>query len=161
MEEDQKLIPKEFIKRWMGRRKVFVSEANAIPDELCFILNGKSELGIPFTILQPKDWETSILILSETRIGEEHINSLKSMRAKDRKEFLDNLIRDIAFAPATYAFDPEFEKTGTPTGIQFSKEICYDGLSEDKLSECMHDIVRCSAFVIRQFRREFDGFKGD
>ncbi len=161
MKEERQLAPKDFIKRWMDHRKVFISEADKIPDEMIFLFNGKSELGIPFTVLQPRNWETSVIVLSETRIGEEHINFLKSMRLRDRKEFLSNLIEDISFAPATYAFDPEFDKTGIPIAIQFSKEICYDGLTEDRLSKCMNDVVKCSSFVILRFRKEFEEFKGE
>jgi hypothetical protein len=153
--------PKQFIKNWMEHRKVFVSEADKTPEDFTFVLNGNYELEIPFTILQPKAWETSIMVLSEARMGEQHVAALKSMRSKDRKEFLDNLIKEISFAPAIFAFDPEFEKTGIPAGIQFSREICYDGLTEDKLSECMYDVTRCLAFVIRQFKKEFEDFKGE
>jgi hypothetical protein len=143
------------IEGWMKHRKVFQSETVPAPEKLWFQFIGKEENGLPFTVLQPKKWDTSILVLAEITIGEWHFKSLEAMRSKDREEFLDNIRRSITFAPATYAFDPTFPITGIPKGVQFSKEICYDGLTEDRLSGSMRDVIMGVLFVMSRIRKEF------
>lgn len=161
VEEIGNLQQKDFIKQWMQRRKVFVSEASNIPDNLIFVFQGRSTVGISFTILQRREWETTVIVLCEAKVSDEHTELLKSMRPKDRKIFLNNVINGISFAPAAYAFDPDFINTRIPTSIQFSREICYDGLTEDKLNECMLDVVKCVTHVIRQFQEEFGKENGE
>lgn len=146
---------KSFVKNWMDHRKVFNNETDPVPNELNFQFNGKSEGGIGFSVLQPKIWETSILIMAEVKIGEPHKKILETMSEKNREEFMFNLTKNIIFAPASFAFDPSFETRGFPSGIQFSREICFDRLTEDKLSNSMRDVVKCVIFVVELFKNEF------
>lgn len=125
------------------------------PEDFYFQFTGKEEAEIPFTIFQPKSWKKTILILSQVDINEDRVKSIESMRSKDREEFLYTLQKDITFAPASVAFDPSFDETGIPRGIQFQKEICYDGLTEDRLNEAMRNVVDCVGYVIWRIRREF------
>ena len=143
------------IEGWMKHRKVFQSETLPAPEPFYFQFVGKEENGLPFTVLQPKEWDTSILMLAEITIGDSHFKSLESMRPKDRERFLDDLQRSITFGPATFAFDPTFQITGIPKGIQFSKEMCYDGLTEDRLSSSMRDVIKGVLFVTWRVRKEF------
>ena len=146
----------ELIKTWMTQRGISEGlETKPTPSGFSFQFTGKSASEIPFTIIQPEKLEKTVIIISEVRIAEEHIKSIKSMRSKDCDEFLYNLQKDIMFAPAQFAFDPDFKKTGIPKSIQFSKEICYDGLTEDRLNEAVQDVVRGTIFVIWQIRKEF------
>jgi len=143
---------KKIVKDWMDHRKVFDFEINPTPDNLYFQFNGKSEGGIGFTVMQPKIWETSILVMAEVTIGESHLKTLESMRTKDRNEFMINLIKSIVFAPASFALDPTFKQKGFPQGIQLTKEICYDNLTEDRLSNSMRDVVRCVVYILELFK---------
>jgi hypothetical protein len=152
---------KDLVKNWMNHRKVFESEIDPVPSDLHFIFNGKSESGMGFTVLQSKIWDTSVLMMTEVKIGESHLKVLESMRTKDREEFMFNLKKNIIFAPASFAFDPTHEKTGFPRSIQFSKEICYDNLTEDRLSNDMRDVVRCVIYVVELFKREFGEVNGE
>ena len=146
---------KDFIKGWMGHRKVFDTEIEPTPSDFHFQFNGKSEGGVAFTILQPKIWDTSVLVISEVIIGETHLKILETMRERERDEFIKNLANNIISAPAYFAFDPTYDKNGFPQGIQFSKEICYDNLSEDRLSNSMRDVVMCAIYVVELFKKEF------
>jgi hypothetical protein len=71
-----------------------------------------------------------------------------------------NLQRDIVFAPPTYSFNPEYQKDGTFKGVQFTKEISYDELTEGKLGDAVIDVTRCVLWVIWTFRRAFGPLKG-
>jgi len=145
---------KKFVKDWMDHRKVFDIEIDPTPGNLYFQFTGKSEGGIGFTVMQPKIWDTSVLVMAEVKIGEQHSKILESMRQKDREEFIFNLKKDIIFAPASYALDPTLETKGYPQGIQFSKEICYDNLTEDRLSNSMRDVVSCVIYILELFKNE-------
>ncbi|TRZ66890.1 MAG: DUF2299 domain-containing protein [Methanothrix sp.] len=146
----------ELIKTWMTQRGISEGlETKPTPGGFSFHFTGKSASEMPFTIIQPEQLEKTVIIISEVRIAEEHIKSIKAMRSKDCDEFFYNLRKNIVFAPAQYAFDPDFEKTGILKSIQFSKEICYDGLTEDRLNEAVQDVVRGAIFVIWQIRKEF------
>jgi hypothetical protein len=150
---------KDLVKNWMDHRKVFEIEVEPTPSNLNFHYNGKSEGGIGFIVMQPKAWETSVLMMAEVKLGETHLNILKTMRQKDRDEFISRLMNNIIFAPASFAFDPTYSSTGFPQSIQFSKEICFDNLTEDRLSNSMRDVVRCVIYIIELFKREFGEVK--
>lgn len=144
------------IKDWMEQKGISDGiKTEPTPDDFYFQFTGKDEAEIPFTVFQPKNWKKTILILSQVDINEDRVKCIESMRPKDRDEFLYNLRKDITFAPANTAFDPSFDDTGIPRGIQFQEEICYDGLTEDRLNEAVRNVVKCVLFVIWRIRREF------
>lgn len=144
------------IRNWMEHRDISDKvESDPAPENLLFQFTGKNKDGTPFAIIQPKKWKTSIFVLAQLDISKPRLEKMEAMRPRDRDAFLSDLQRNIAFAPAHYAFDPGYEKTGILRGIQFSKEICYDGLAEDKLSSAMRDVSRCALFVVWEFQREF------
>jgi hypothetical protein len=144
------------IKDWIEQRGISAGiKIDPTPEDFYFQFTGKDEAEIPFTIFQPKGWKKTILILSQVEINEDRVKSIESMRLKDRDEFLYNFQKDISFAPANIAFDPSFDETGIPRGIQFQSEICYDGLTEDRLNDAMRNVVKCTLFVIWRIRKEF------
>jgi hypothetical protein len=143
------------IKDWIEQKGI----SNCImleptPDDTYFQFNGTDKTEIPFLIVQPKEWKKTILILSEVAVTANRIKSIEAMKPKAKDEFLYNLYRDIAFLSAPYAFGP-LDKTGIPTGIQFQREICYDGFTEDRLNKAVRDVVECVLFVIWRIRNEF------
>jgi hypothetical protein len=146
----------DLIKAWMDQRGISDGvETKPTPNGVFFQFIGKDVTGIPFVIIRPEAWKKTVLIVSEVLINDDRVKSIESMRPKDRDEFLHNLQKDITFAPAQFAFDPTFDTTGIPRSIQFSKEICYDGLTQDRLNDAMRDVVRSALFVIWQIRKEF------
>ncbi len=144
------------IEDWMAQRGIDDgTKTEPTHEDFYFQFTGKDETGIPFTIFQPKSWKKTLVILSQVDINEDRVKSIESMRPKDRDEFLYSLQKDISLAPANVAFDPSFSETGIPKGIQFQTEICYDGLTEDRLNEGMLNVVKCAIFVIWRIRKEF------
>jgi len=152
----------DLIKNWMTQKGISDRvEMEPTPTGTSFQFTGKDATGVPFTIIQPENWKKTVLVISEVGITQERIESIESMSPQDRDEFLYNLQKDIMFAPAQFAFDPTFKETGIPRGIQFSKEICYDGLTEDRLNDAMRDVVRSALFVIWVIRKKFGNPKKD
>ena len=145
---------KKFVKDWMDHRKVFDIEIDPTPGNLYFQFAGKSEGGIGFSVMQPRIWDTSVLIMAEVTISEQHSKILESMRQTDRKEFIFNLQKDLIFGPASFALDPTFKTRGYPQGIQLSREICYDNLTEDRLSNSMRDVASSVVYIIELFKNE-------
>jgi len=145
----------DLIKAWMDQRGISDGiETKPTPEGVSFQFTGKDITGIPFAIIQPGMWKRMVLIVSEVTINDDRVKSIEAMRQEDRDEFLYNLQKDIAFLPAPFAYDPTHEKTGIPKGIQFSKEICYDGLTEDRLNDAVRDVVKSALFVIWRIRKE-------
>jgi hypothetical protein len=145
----------DLITAWMDQRGIFDGvETKPKPDGVSFQYTGKDITGIPFAIIQPEAWKRAVLVVSEVTINDERVKSIEAMRQEDRDEFLYNLQKDITFLPAPFAYDPTHAKTGIPRGIQFSKEICYDGLTEDRLNDAVRDVVRSALFVIWEIRNE-------
>ena len=150
------------IKEWMGQRGISNgTKIEPTPEEFYFQFTGEDEAEIPFTIFQSKSWERTILILSQVDLSKEHVKSIESLRPKDRDEFLFDLRKDIAFTSASIAFDPDFNDTGIIKSIQFQEEICYDGLTEDRLNNAVKSVLKGSLFIIWRIRREFGEIKGD
>ena len=146
----------ELIKAWVTQHGISEGvETKPTPDGFSFHFTGKGTRDIPFTILQPEAWKRTVLILSEVTIAEDDIKYIKSMRPGDRDKFLYNLQKDIMFTSTHFALSPDFEKTGIPSGIQFSKEICYDGLTEDRLNNAIGEVIKNVIFVIWSIRKEF------
>jgi len=146
----------DLIKTWMDQMGISDGvETKPTPGGVFFQFTGKDVTGIPFAIIQPEKWKRTVLVISEVTINDDRIKSIESMRPEDRDEFLYNLQKDITFLPAPFAYDPTHEETGIPKGIQFSNEICYDGLTEDRLNNAMRDVVRSALFVIWEVREKF------
>ena len=146
---------KSFAQTWMENNRVFSREVLPCPGDFNFILEGTAVNGIPFIIAQPDHLATAIMAIVNVRVTDSSLASLNSMDETDRDEFLWNLQRELVFAPPNFAFDPDFEKTGIPKGIQFSKEIYYDELTEGRLAEAVNYATRSALWVIWSFRRKF------
>jgi len=153
-----KTVPdaENLIKDWMAQRNITSGKGvEKLPSEFRFRFSGKDRTGIPFSIVQPNEWERTILVVSEVRITEERNKSIEVMEAKDRNDLLNNLYQEMSFGPAPFAFAELYENTQMPKAIQFSKEICYDGLTEDRLNSAVRDVVSGVVYVIWRIRTNF------
>ncbi|MHC1632162.1 MAG: DUF2299 family protein [Methanotrichaceae archaeon] len=136
---------KKVVREWMEIRGFL---RNEISDEHShFRYEGESDSGIKFSIIQPKELERSLVVLSRLDIHPQHIKLLQSMSPGERSEFLWNLKRDIVFAPPVFQIYP-LEDPDNPTTIEFIKEISFDELTEGRLMEAMDYVHRCVLWVI-------------
>jgi hypothetical protein len=150
---------KNLIRGWITDRSFFDNASNIevdpTPKGLLFQFNGKAPTTIPYIIIQPDILKRAIVVLANVTITKQRIDSLNSMKKEDRDKFLWNLQKDLIFAPPSFSFDPSFDKTGIPEGIQFTKEVSYDELTEGKLAEAVDYVCRCVLWVIWVFQKEF------
>jgi hypothetical protein len=140
---------------WMQDRGFFSKEILPCPEGLDFILEGKDPNGIPFLIIHPKQLKSAVVVIATVKITDSSFASLSALKSNERDDFLWNLKKELIFAPPMIAFDPTFEETGIPKGIQFSKEIYYDELTEGRLAETVDYATRSALWVVWTFRRKF------
>jgi hypothetical protein len=150
--EEAKLLAQ----RWLEDAEGYSGQVvDPSPDKLMFLFIGKGHGDIPFLITQSITSKRSIAVIVNVNISESSQKGLSEMREENRKEFLWDLKREIMFAPANFAFDPEFEKTGIPRAVQFSKMIYFDDLSESRLAEVVDYTIRSALWLIWSFGRIF------
>lgn len=140
---------------WMKSRGYDPTEILPCPEDLSFILQGKTSNDMPFLIIQPKKAENFVVAIANVRVTESSFASLNEMTEKDRDEFLWDLKRDLMFAPANFSFDPSYEETGVPKGFQFSKEVYYDEFTKGRLAEAVDYAVRSALWVVWTFQKKF------
>ena len=140
---------------WMKTRGYDPTEVLPCPDDLSFMLQGKASNGMPFLVIQPKKAESSVVAIANVRVTESSFASLLEMSEAERDEFLWNLKRELMFAPPNFSFDPSYEETGIPKGVQFSKEVYYSELTEGRLAEAVDHAIRSALWVVWTFRRKF------
>jgi hypothetical protein len=140
---------------WMQDSGFFSKEIIPCPEDLNFIFEGVVPTGIPFLIIQPKQLKRAVVTIANVRITDSSFASLSALEKDERDIFLWNLKRELMFVPPTFSFDPTFEETGIPKGIQFSKEVYYDELTEGRLAESVNYATRSALWVVWTFRRKF------
>lgn len=140
---------------WMMKLGYAPRDISPCPEDLSFMLEGWTSNDMPFLVIQPKKNENFVVAIANVRVTDSSFVSLKDLTEKDREDFLWNLKRELMFAPPSFSFDPSYEKTGIPKGIQFSKTVYYDELTEGKLAEAVDFAIRSALWVIWTFRRKF------
>ncbi len=147
---------KSLAQKWLDDAEGYSGQVvDPNPDDLKFLFIGKGQGDIPFLITQSITSKRSIAVIVNVNISESSHKGLGELGERDREDFLWNLKREIMFAPANFAFDPEFTKTGIPSAVQFSKEIYFEDLSEGRLAEVVDYTIRSALWLIWTFGRRF------
>jgi len=147
---------KALAQRWLDDAEGYSGKlVDPSPASLKFLFIGKGYGEIPFIIAQSKESKRFMDIIVNVNISESSNKYLSEMSKKDREDFLWGLKKEIIFAPANFAFDPEFEKTGVPKAVQFSRRIYFEDLSEGRLEEAVNYTIRSALWLIWTFRRRF------
>ncbi|VVB62995.1 Uncharacterised protein [uncultured archaeon] len=148
---------KELIQGWMNDRRFFdpALSPTPIPEEFHFIVGGKAANEIPFSVLQPKELERTVVVIANVTLGKMHFDAFNAMKKEERDNLLWDLQKEIIFASPLYSFNPEYNVDGTFKGIQFTKEISYDELTEGRLGDAVSSVTRCVLWVVWTFRRKF------
>ena len=147
---------KSLARKWLDDAEGYSGQVvDPSPDNLKFLFIGKGQGDIPFLITQSITSKRSIAVIVNVNISESSHKGLGELGERDREDFLWNLKREIMFAPANFAFDPEFTKTGIPSAVQFSKEIYFEDLSEGRLAEVVDYTIRSALWLIWTFGRRF------
>lgn len=146
---------KDFAQKWMIDMGYFGREVDPCPDGFHFMLEGTEPNQIPFLIIQSKESEGFFIVLATVRVTDSSFNSLNALSKEDRDEFLWNLQKDLLSLPPTLSFDPTFNETGVPKGVQFSQEIYFEDLTRGMLSESVKNTTKCALWTVLSFRRRF------
>jgi len=129
----------EFVKRWMNDRKVFKNDASDKSKETAyFSYEGASNIGINFTIQQPKNIVRVVGIATKIALDTKQLGALADLGEK-RDDFIKKLGDRLLFVNPTFVLGPKPEKT---EWILFIKEISYDELTEGRLIDGVDQVNR-------------------
>jgi hypothetical protein len=138
--------------KWLTEEGLY---KNRIQDEnLHFHLAAEYPLrsGRHLSIIQPKNHEDMVVILSRIMLADVHKNALLAMQRKDRLKLLWNMRYALLFQESSFEMQPGGESL---EGIQFTHEIYYDGLTKNKLMEAMRENFKCELYVVWKFQEIF------
>ena len=149
------------IEKWMEDRRFAISpkqEKDESKGELNFKYDGKTEIGLGFVIVQPKNLARTVILVSRIDIAKQHIDALGSMKARKFEDFILELKKALVLAPASFQILPP---QGIPNSIQLSREISFDELTEGRLSDALGSIAKSAVLIILLFSKRFEpGTKG-
>lgn len=150
------------IKGWMkGRRfeELPQQEANRATIELNFNYSSKNRSGLGFAIVQPKDLPRTVVVISRIDVAKEHIDALRSLRAREFERFIWKLNKELLSMPAAFQIQPP---NGIPESIQLSQEISFDELNEGRISDALLGITKTAILIVLLFRKclEFENGEG-
>ncbi|HPJ30241.1 MAG TPA: DUF2299 family protein [Methanothrix sp.] len=141
------------IEKWMDGRGFTISpprEKDESTVEFNFAYNGKTERGLGFTVVQPKNIARLVLVASRIDIAGQHRDILGSMETSEFEDFMWELKRALVLAPASFQILPP---EGMPDSIQLSLEISFDELSEGKLNNALNSISKSAVLIILLFSK--------
>jgi hypothetical protein len=142
------IAAKEFIEKWVNDRGYPMTD---VPhsDDYSFQFGSISAIGIGFVIVQPKTLKRVVVVATHVEFSPFHLEALES--APDRADFLWKLREHLVSASPAFSFnDPK-----NPTGIEFSREISFDELTEGRLQDAVDQTVRCVLWVSWLFLHRF------
>jgi hypothetical protein len=108
--------------------------------------------GRHLSIIQPKNRDDMVVVLSRIMLAEVHKNALMVMQRKERLKLLWNMRYALLFQESSFEMQPGGESL---EGIQFTREIYYDGLTKNKLMEAMRENFKCELYVVWKFQEIF------
>jgi len=123
-----------------------------------FKYDGETQTGVNFSLIQPKDLNRAVVAISRIEIAPIHLKLLDSLASDELDNFLWDVRKELAFAPASFMFLP---LDGKLESIQFTKEISFDELTEGRLSDAVDSLIRCTLVVVWLFRKAFGTGKED
>lgn len=156
--EDELMPAKEIedtcnkITRWLTEEGLYKER---IQDEnLYFHLTAEFPVrsGRHLSIIQPKNREDMIIVLSRIMLADVHKTALSAMPRKERLKFLWNMRYALLFQESSFDMQPGGESL---EGIQFTREIYYDGLTKNRLMEAMRENFKCELYVVWRFQEVF------
>lgn len=136
---------KEFIKKWMNDRHVFsddISDKNR--DTVYFSYEGTSDIGVRFSIQQPKNMVRVVGITSKILLDAQQLKVLADLDGQKRNDFLKKLGSRLLFVNPTYVLGPKPEN---PEWLLFIKEVSYDELTEGRLIDAVDQVNRAVIFA--------------
>jgi len=142
----------EKVKSWLVEEGIYREE---VPDEDAryhFAVEFPPGSGMRSEIIQPKDKKDLLLIVSGVELAEIHYNALRSMPKTKRDELLWEIRFELLFRDSDFQIIPSAEDFRR---IQFVRPIYFDGLTKDKLFECLRENFKCKLYIIWKMNQLF------
>lgn len=147
---------KGLIEKWMNDRGFAISpeqDKDESTDELNFKYDSKTDVGLGFTIMQPKNVPRTVIMASRVDIAKPHDDALGSMKMRKFEDFMWELKKELILAPATFQIIPP---QGIPKSIQLSREISFDELTEGRLADALSSLMKSAVLIILLFSKKFE-----
>jgi hypothetical protein len=144
------------IEKWMGGRGFAISpeqDKDGATDEFNFKFNSKTDMGLGFAIMQPKNVPRTVIMASRVDIAKPHDDALGSMKTRKFEDFMWELKKELILAPAAFQILPP---QGIPKSIQLSREISFDELTEGRLADALGSIMKSAVLIILLFSKKFE-----
>jgi hypothetical protein len=103
-------------------------------------------------VVQPNNRDDMVIVLSTIRLAEVHQKALQALSKKDREKFIWDMRYALLFQDSNFEMGPVSSEIN---GIQFSREIYYDGLTKNKLMEVLRENFKCELYIVWKFQETF------
>lgn len=116
--------------------------------EIEFPLNS----GRKMRIIQPKQREDTIIVLSAIRFAEQHYTGLKAKTKEERENIMWDLRFQLLFRDTEFNIIPNADD---PQQIQFIRTLRFDGLTKNMLMDAISEEHKCHLFIIWSMMKLF------
>jgi hypothetical protein len=103
-------------------------------------------------IVQPKQRDDLILVISGVSLAKEHSDGLKSKSKKEREDILWDMRFELLFRNSDFSMIPSAEELQT---IQFIRPLHFEGLTKNVLMDAIREDWKCHLFVVWKMQRLF------
>ena len=117
-----------------------------------FVVEFPPNIGRSAEIIQPKEREDLLVIASGVGLPKEHYDALKSMQKSEREEILWDMRFQLLFRESDFKMIPSAEDLQK---IQFTRPLHFDGLTKNKLIECLREDYKCNLFILWKMKQRF------
>jgi len=138
--------------KWLNEEGIFKEKINDENLHFHVPVQFPSGSGRHLSVIQPKNREDMVVVLSRIMLADVHKLALQAMPRKERIKFLWNMRYSLLFQESNFEMQPGGENL---EGIQFTREIYYDSLTKNKLMEAMRENFKCELYVVWKFQEVF------
>ena len=138
--------------KWLKEEGIFKEQV--VDENLYFhiAVEFPSGSGRHLSIIQPKNREDMIVVLSRIMLADVHKLSIQAMPRKERIKLLWSIRYALLFQRSSFEIQPGGDNL---EGIQFTREIYYDGLTKNQLMDAMRENFKCELYIVWKFQEVF------
>jgi len=141
---------KNMIEKWTNEEGIFKEEKFNDKADFHFIVEYPATRHV--NIIQPKEKDDCILVLSGINLDDEFLKRLNKLGKKEKNAFMWDLRFGLLFREGQFNITPNVEEIKR---IQFTRQIYYDEMTKGKLMDVLNDNFKSFLFVIWKFQQKF------
>jgi len=137
---------------WLTEEGVY---RDKIPDEQAnyhFKIESPPGSGRFVDIVQPKQRDDSVLIISGVSLSKEHYDGLRAKPKTERDDILWDMRFELLFRNSDFDMIPNAEDLKT---IRFIRPLHFVGLTKNVLMDAIREDYKCHLFVVWKMQRLF------